>query len=81
MSARVFVHPRCWTEPGVGVLTERLMALGFGGDELCVGPLDKRGRRDLCRMIEKRPDGALVLEQMDGVRFEYRPIDPPRSAA
>lgn len=57
------------------------MALGFGEDELCVGPLDRRGRRDLCRMIEKRPDGALVLEQMDGVRFEYRPTDPPRSAA
>lgn len=79
MSARVIVHPATWSRPDrLEELTEYLTDRGYVN--LCVGPPDHRGRRDLCRVLELREAGVIHLERMDGTQFLHNPV-PPRGAA
>lgn len=74
-SARVFVHPRCFSGPAHGALIASLEERAFDLDTMFIGPEDSRGRRELVRMIS-RDDDALELERMDGVRFVHRQTAP-----
>lgn len=70
-SAPVFVHPACWAGRGYQRLSDTLYEHGYDEANVCIGPLDRRGRRQVMRMIERGPF-HLVLEGLDGVRIEHR---------
>ena len=71
MSARIFVHPRCWDGPASGALAAALEAHGVDLDKVRVGPLGLRRQRELVREIGV--NGAVTTyERMDGTRYDYR---------
>ena len=70
-SAAVFVHPICWSGAGYQRLSDTLYDRGYTEATTCIGPLDRRGRRQIMRVIERGPF-HLVLEGLDGVRIEHR---------
>lgn len=69
-SAAVFVHPACWAGAGYQRLSDTLYDHGYDESVTCIGPLDRRGRRQIMRVIERGPF-HLVLEGLDGVRIEH----------
>lgn len=81
MSARVFIHPRCHEGPAVGALDAHLMSLGIDTTNLGVGPVDKRGRKELVRTIGPGLTGGLILERMDGSRYTHHAGWPAPEAA
>lgn len=75
MSARVFIHPRCWDGPAHGALVASLEARGFTDDRLRIGPLGTHHRRELVLEIEQV--GAYTMyERLDGSRFRHRMGQP-----
>lgn len=81
-SARVFIHPRCWSGPAFGAMAASLEAHGVDTANVKVGPLATHNRRELVREI--RQIGATTeYERMDGTRFEHcmgRSAPEPESA-
>lgn len=74
-SARVFIHPRCWSGPAFGAMAAGLEAGGVDTAAIKVGPLTTHNRRELVREIQQI--GAVTeYERMDGSRFEYRMGEP-----
>lgn len=71
MSARIIIHPRCLNGPAAGALEATLQAKGFEEGAFAIGPPSAKGHCDLVRLIS-RHDHVLILERMDGYRFEYR---------
>jgi len=69
VSARIFVHPRCHDGPALGALTAVLEERGLPCAILGLSPLDRRGRRELVRTIDKPSGKTLLLERMDGSRY------------
>ena len=69
-SAAVFVHPICWSGDGYRRLSDMLYAHGFDERSMCIGPLDRRGRRQVMRVIERGPF-HLTLEGLDGRRIAH----------
>lgn len=71
-SARVFIHPRCWSGPALGALSSCLEERGFDtGANFRIGPLTTHNRRELVREINQV--GAVTMyERMDGSRYEHR---------
>ena len=75
MSARVFVHPRCYTGPAEGALAAYLQGCGYDLKKIAVIPAHQRevGRApaELVRKIDEQ--GAILhFERMDGTRGTYR---------
>ena len=74
-SARVFIHPRCFSGPAHGALIANLDSSGLDTANMAVGPDDGHGRRELVRMLGDTCDG-LMLERMDGTRFVHKQTAP-----
>ena len=75
-SARVFIHPRCLSGPASGTLTAILQERGYDINKLSVGPASKKGHHELVRILGTEPGGMMHLERMDGVKFDYTPLQP-----
>jgi hypothetical protein len=70
MSARVFVHPRCWEGPASGALAAMMQERGYDLENLAVGPRTRAGNHEMVRRVSECDD-VFVLERMDGVRFVH----------
>lgn len=75
MSARVFIHPRCWDGPASAALAATLEERGLDMSVIKIGPENARGHRELVRCVGE-PGDALMLERMDGTRFLHKPGHP-----
>lgn len=71
MSARIFVHPRCMNGPAFGSLVAALDAVGMDTSNVNIGPENKRGHRELVRLVAAHDNGGMY-ERMDGTRFLHR---------
>ena len=83
MSARVFIHPRCWSGPGAAALITHLEERGYDCENIVVVLLE-RGRRELARRVPVAEGAQAVYERMDGSRFTVhpgRPVPEPGRAA
>lgn len=74
-SARIFVHPRCFSGPANGALVAGLETRGFNCEGLAIGPLGLHNRREMLRIIEVK-DATTTYERMDGTRFDHRMGQP-----
>ena len=70
MTARVFIHPRCFDGPAQCALESALIERGFDLTSMCVGPPTKGCHRELVTLIE-RNETTMTLERMDGSRFVH----------
>ena len=71
MSARVFIHPRCWDGPAFGALAATLEERGFDLSVIKIGPRGTHNRRELVRELSFA--GAYTrYERMDGTQFQHR---------
>ena len=67
-SARIYVHPRCFTGPASGALQAVLQEHGWDTENILIGPASPRGHCELVRHIQE-VDGITTYERMDGSRF------------
>ena len=81
MSARVFIHPRCCAGPALAAFQTALEGYGFDLAKVFIGPEDRRGRRDLVRVVEQLPNLDVVFARMDGMQFIHRAGNPAPTAA
>jgi hypothetical protein len=70
MTARVFIHPRCFDGPAQCALESSLIERGFDVNGMCFGPPSTRNHRELVTMVD-RDETAMLLERMDGTRFVH----------
>ncbi|MBT9176537.1 MAG: hypothetical protein DDT20_00856 [Firmicutes bacterium] len=82
-SARVFVHPRCWDGPALGLLSAYLEAdRKWDTTSLKIGPLMTHRRRELVH--ETGIEGtSTTYQRLDGTTFTHRvglPVPEPESA-
>ena len=82
-SARVFIHPRCWSSVAYGAFQATLEERNFDINKIMIGPEDKRKRRELVRYIGQLPEhpGMVTFERMDGTRFDHKTGLPAPEAA
>lgn len=71
MSARIFVHPRCTTEPAFSQFANTLFQHGFDLKTVKIGPLVPGHHRELVRQISESGVNQ-EFERMDGTRFMHR---------
>ena len=76
MSARIFVHPRCLSGSPSNTFTAILQERGYDINKLSVGPASKKGHHELVRILGTELCGMMHLERMDGVKFDYTPLQP-----
>lgn len=70
MTARVFIHPRCFDGPAQGALESALTERGLNVASMCFGPASARNHRELVTVVDN-DETALLLERMDGTRFVH----------
>lgn len=76
MSARVFIHPRCWSGPALDTLSAALVERGLDLKIWKVGPLATHHRRELVKEIGVT--GQITLfQRMDGSQFNHYMTDSP----
>lgn len=69
--ANVYIHPRCISGPASAALAAELARRGFDMDKTVTGPPGGHGYCQLVTQIAADQYGTLILERMDGTRFEY----------
>lgn len=79
-SARIFVHPRCFSGPAAGALEAYLQGQGWDTTNILIGPPSPRGHCELVRHIQE-VDGVTTYERMDGTQFAHVTTPPPPVAA
>lgn len=67
-SARIFVHPRCFSGPASGALQAYLQEQGWDTENILIGPPSPRKHCELVRQISE-VEGVTIYERMDGTRF------------
>jgi hypothetical protein len=75
MSARVFVHPKCWAGPYHGALIASLESRGMDLTYVRLGPLGRHSRREIVHEVARTqagPDEVTTYERMDGTRYDHR---------
>lgn len=71
MKARIFIHPRCIQGPAAGALAAHLQGQGYDVAAVVAGPMDKRGRCELVRILEEGAEG-MRLQRFDGTEYFHR---------
>lgn len=82
MKGRVFLHPRCTSNLGVGVFQAMLEERGFDFDKVCIfQDVKQRNRHELVRRAGYDPVKLeSTFERMDGTRFTHPDAPQPEAA-
>jgi len=81
VSARVFVHPRCFEGPANGALVSTLQERGRDMSQIFIGPPSPKGHCELVKVVGSR-DKWSIMERMDGVQFLHQNLrETPTAAA
>ena len=80
MSARIFIHPRCYSGPASCVLEAFLHERGWDTTSICLAPPDARGRVEMVKDLGTSEHGWTIYERFDGATFSHPPAKPTEAA-